>query len=220
MGIFRFHLNRRRLKRWAYLGGVLLGGMSVGILLLSAMLAGEIYDYQDTFDGAHLPPVDAIVCLAGGRGRISAAGDLWYRYFEAQVQPLPVLYFSGLGHQANWGGLVKHLRRGVLEALRPHHVVLETDSTNTESNAEWLAKYARSHKWKRILLLTSSYHMKRSRRIFERELGKVGYPMEIETLSVIQDPFEPGEWRSSLHGIRVTLLEYFKWIYYKIVWNP
>jgi len=42
----------------------------------------------------------------------------------------------------------------------------------------------------------------------------------IETMSVYQEPFEPGEWIQSLHGARVTLGEYFKWLYYSRVWKP
>jgi hypothetical protein len=45
-------------------------------------------------------------------------------------------------------------------------------------------------------------------------------PVEVETLSVYQDPFEPGEWLTSLHGARVTLIEYLKWIYYTRFWGP
>src|SRR5690348_11457137 len=59
--------------------GMISGCLTLGIAYYSA---GEIYEYQDTVDGAHLPNIDAIVCLAGGRGRIAAAGDLWYRYWE------------------------------------------------------------------------------------------------------------------------------------------
>src|SRR5690349_5038448 len=44
--------------------------------------AGEIYEYQDTMSLSQLGEVDAIVCLAGGRGRITAAGDLWQQYWE------------------------------------------------------------------------------------------------------------------------------------------
>ena len=68
--------NRKTWNRMLVLFAVASLGMVVGALLLASILAGEIYDYQDTVDGVHLPKVDAIVVLAGGKGRISAAGDL------------------------------------------------------------------------------------------------------------------------------------------------
>jgi uncharacterized SAM-binding protein YcdF (DUF218 family) len=206
--------------------------MGLGGLVLAFVSAGEIYDYQDSVDGVHLPRVDAIVCLAGGRGRIAAAGDLWYRYWELSRAPVrgagqnpapakpPVLYLSGMGPQANWGVLTRQVRIGVLQALRPENVVLETASVNTEENARWVARYAKQRGWERILLVTSRYHMRRARGIFGRVLAAEGAPLAIETLSVYQEPFEPGEWREGVHGIRVTLTEYLKWLYYQAVWTP
>src|SRR4051812_38525332 len=114
-------LLRNLVHRLALLFSLLLG-ICIGALALPYILAGEIYEYQDTFDGAHLPPVDAIVCLAGGRGRIAGAGDLWYQYWDAAhqvrtgemppIHPVPVLYFSGVGPQLNWTSFLKRLRSG------------------------------------------------------------------------------------------------------------
>src|SRR3954468_23943056 len=75
-------------KRWSLFLGSMLLGMALGVLTLAFVLAGDIYEYQDTVDGVHLPEVDAIVCLAGGRGRIMAAGDIWYRYWELSQTPI------------------------------------------------------------------------------------------------------------------------------------
>ena len=217
-------------RRALLLVGVASLGMVVGALLLASILAGDIYDYQDTVDGVHLPQVDAISVLAGGKGRISVAGDLWYRYWEMAHRPpvagvvrpekVPVLYVSGMGHQANWNVFARQIRRGVLEVIHPDDVILERESANTEENAEWLAKYAKREQWKRVLLITSSYHMKRSRQVLEKVLRATNTPLEIETLSIFQDPFEPAEWRSSLNGYRITLFEYLKGVYYKYFWTP
>lgn len=201
-------------------------GFLVGLFILAMVSAGEIYNYQDSVDGAHLPKVDAIVCLAGGRGRISASGDLWYRYWEQApkgpkgVRKVPVLYFSGVGHQSNFSVLSRQLRRGVLDDLKPDHVIVETVSTNTDENAKWVLRHAMKLGWKRILLVTSRYHMRRSLFIFDEVFKGAGSPVQIESMSVYLEPFEPGEWRDDLHGIRVTLTEYFKWLYYTMIWKP
>lgn len=206
--------------------GVLGLGLSLGAALLAFLLAGEIYEYQDTVDGSHLPEVDAIVCLAGGRGRITTAGDIWFRYWEqvnaqnSSYKKVPILYFSGMGRQANWVRISQQLRRGILQSIRETDTVIETESFNTDANARWLARYAEKHHWKRVLLLTSNYHMKRARFIFEKVLEKLDDPPVIETLSVFQEPFSPEEWRTDMNGIHVTIQEYLKWIYYKTVWHP
>jgi uncharacterized SAM-binding protein YcdF (DUF218 family) len=203
--------------------GILAIGLAFCALMGVLIIAGEIYDYQDSVDGTHLPDVDAIVCLAGGRGRIAAAGDLWYRYWELahevnpRVSKVPTLYFSGLGRQASWPVLSRQLRRGVLQVIQPQNVIIENESSNTDTNARWLAHYARQRHWRKILLLTSSYHMRRARFIFDHVLRIQENPIDVETISVYQEPFAPEEWRTDLNGVRVTLVEYVKWVYYNSV---
>jgi len=225
---------RLKLRRFALFLGAVLLGITIGIGALAFVSAADIYEYNDTVDGVHLPRVDAIVVLAGGRGRIAAAGDVWYRYWELSQglikgisenpvpQETPLLYISGMGHLSNWGVVARQVRRGVLGVLKPENVVLETESVNTEDNARWLARYARAHGWEHILLVTSPYHMKRARYIFEKVLSASALEkaLSVETLSIFQEPFEPVEWRHSLHGIRVTLFEYLKWVYYKHFCHP
>jgi uncharacterized SAM-binding protein YcdF (DUF218 family) len=219
---------------WVFIGrhrvasaaiGALLLGMALGTLMLALISAGDVYDYQDTVDGTHLPEVDAIVCLAGGRGRIAAAADIWYRYWEmAQIPPkereVPILYMSGTGPKANWNTIVRQFRPGVLQVIKPSDIILEKNSANTEENALWFARYAEEYGWKRVLLVTSRYHMRRARFIFDSFLKFQKLPVGVETMSVYQEPFEPGEWHSGVHGVRVTVIEYLKWAYYKSVWRP
>ncbi len=206
------------------------------VLALGLSSAESVYDYQDTVDGVRLPEVQAIVVLAGGRGRIAAAGDIWNRYRERSGADLglPVLYVSGVGPQTTFKVIQGQLRPGVTEVIRPEQVVIENESTNTEENALWLARYARERSWSRVLLITSSYHMKRARLIFSRVLERDAAArnalranesprassVQVDTLSVYQEPFEPGEWITSVHGARVTIGEYFKWLYYTRFWEP
>lgn len=224
----RLRLKLKIKRYFFYILGLVSGILITGISL-PYFIAGEIYDYQDTVDGVHLPEVDAIVCLAGGKGRISAAGDIWYRYREAIQQGtgtsahslhfLPTLYISGMGPQSGFGVFSRQVRKGIREVIKPENVILEVESTNTEANARWFAKYALKKGWKKILLITSPYHMKRSVWIFEQVLKNFNIPVKLDTLSIYQEPFEPGEWRQSIHGIHVTLLEYSKWIYYRWFWK-
>ncbi len=210
-------------------------GALIGMILFLALFysAGEIYEYSDSVDGVNLPEVDAVVCLAGGRGRIAAAADVWYRYWELGHAPkvgkvvrrhTPVLYLSGMGEKTTWNTVKGMVRPGVLAALTPEQLVIETESANTVENAKWMARYGRERRWKRILLITSRYHMKRAKLIFDRVLSlpqegvpAVLPPIAIDTLSVYQEPFEPGEWRDDYQGVRVTLWEYVKLLYYRAV---
>src|SRR4051812_16668903 len=72
-------------QKWRFSVVVLvsaLGGMIFGIFFLAFFAGGVIYDFEDSVQGEILPPVDAIICLAGGKGRIPVAADLWYRYWK------------------------------------------------------------------------------------------------------------------------------------------
>jgi uncharacterized SAM-binding protein YcdF (DUF218 family) len=195
--------------------GMLLVGMLAGAFAVALFTAGDLYEYQDTWDGTRLPKVDSIVCLAGGRGRIATAGDLWLRYWEASPTSVPILYFSGLGHQVGFGDLGHQLRRGLQDVLTPERVVIENESENTEENAQFLVRHAKQKQWGSVLLVTSPYHMRRARLILEREARIQNLPLRVETYSVFQEPFEPGDWRTSLHGIRVTLTEYLKFLAFR-----
>lgn len=214
----------KTLSRFFITFGVISLGLVIGFLCFTGLKAGSLYDYRDSFDGARLPEVDAIVVLAGARGRIAAGGDLWYRYFEMEEvdegQHAPILYISGMGPSSSWSTFQNQVRVGVSKAFRPSDVVLETESTNTETNAQVFIRNARLRGWKRVILMTSSYHMKRSRLIFSRYIQKERAPIEFETLSLIQDPFSREEWYQSIHGIHVTILEYLKWVYYSAFWDP
>ena len=219
-------LGGSRRKRASWLKVLLLATVTVGCGIWLMGAADAVYDDLDTVDGVHLPEVQAIVCLAGGRGRISAAGDLWYRYWERGGKGrVPVLYFSGLGARSDWSTIQRQLRPGVREVLTPDQVILETQSINTEDNAQWLLQYILEKQWNSVLLVTSRYHMRRARLIVERLAGassqeRGGATFRLETLSVYQEPFEPGEWTESLQGIQVTFTEFFKWLYYRHLWTP
>ncbi len=218
-------LQRSGIRLLWWLSGLVFG-VVLGILTLSYFTAGSIYEFEDSVDlDQPLPDVDAIVCLAGGRGRIQLASDIWNRYRqERQDRQAPVLYLSGMGKHSNWDILSVQIRPDVLKYLQFRDVVIETESLNTDENAEVLKQFAVERKWYRFLLITSSYHMKRARYIMVRTL-KTGRSkseqakLEIETLSVHQEPFTARDWRSSLHGIRVTLVEYLKWVVFRIFWD-
>ncbi len=186
--------------------------------------ANTIYEYQDTLSNTHLPEVDAIICLAGGRGRIMAAGDLWFRYWQQAQElsshsgKLPLLYFSGIGYQTHWDHILKHLRAPVSQVLQPKHIIIESSSLNTIENAHWVLRFAKAGHWNKIILLTSSYHMKRAQFIFEHIFKKQNHPMHIETCSVSQDPFTVHDWKKDTNGIRVTLNEYLKGLYYRLIY--
>jgi uncharacterized SAM-binding protein YcdF (DUF218 family) len=204
-----------RLRNWI-LPSLLLGPISGAFFTYFS--AGEIYNTQDTITEHALENTDLIVCLAGGRGRITAAFELWHRYWErnqATPSPIPMLYFAGMGKKISWNLLVKPIRKEILSHITPSSLFIERESFNTKTNALYLVDELKKHSWHKIILITSSYHMRRARIIFEETFRTQGYFVEMSTYSITQEPFTRSHWKKSFLGIQVTFSEYLKWLYYK-----
>ncbi len=129
--------------------------------------------------------IDVIIVLGGGidkPDRISQATKKRLDGFlknKEKFPDMPVL-LSG-----RWSGLMKETPKiteaqamnDYLTARRvdPRRIYLETKSLDTISNAVFSKEIMENEKyrsWKRVLLITSDWHMKRALWIFRRVLGK------------------------------------------------
>lgn len=130
--------------------------------------------------------VDAIVVLGGGMtpntNDVSGKGNLGpysaNRLLTAvQLQRklgVPIIFsggkvFSDSGNEAEVAGRV--LRNLGLE---PSKIILDSEARNTAENALYTAKIADKHHFKNIYLVTSAFHMPRSMKSFEKQLGTDG----------------------------------------------
>jgi uncharacterized SAM-binding protein YcdF (DUF218 family) len=194
---------------FSVLGGVVL---SAGIFFWLA--AGEIYDYQDSFEfDRDARSIDVVVVLAGGKGRIPLAVDLWKRIRALRPGPEPVLFLSGVGPNTELESLKT---QGVLEEslklFNRNNLVLENVSENTFENAQLFSSFVRQKAWKSVLLVTASYHMRRAEFILKRALDS---EVRLRTETLDAGNFGRNEWRKDGYSIRVTALEYLKWLYYR-----
>jgi uncharacterized SAM-binding protein YcdF (DUF218 family) len=197
----------------------------LGAFLMTFLAAGSIYEYSDTVRAEDVPEgVEVVVCLAGGRGRIRFASEIWLKHWERRgAEKAPVFYVAGAGAgvAASRAILESQMRKEVGEILlkQTQKLVIEDQSVNTVENAEFFSREARKRGWRHTLLITSSYHMKRSRMIFEQIAGRE-WDLQLETLSAPQAPFTSESWKSELKSVRVTLDEFLKLVFYKAFWTP
>ncbi|NDG85180.1 MAG: YdcF family protein [Proteobacteria bacterium] len=177
--------------------------------------AGEIYDYQDSFDFARDgKDIEVVVVLAGGKGRIPLAVELWRKIRALRGEKNePVLFLSGVGP---YTGVEAFRSQGVPEDVirlfNKTNLVFENVSENTFENAQLFASFARQKSWKRILLVTASYHMRRADFILKRALDP---DVQLKTETLDAGHFGRNEWRKDEYSIRVTAIEYIKWLYYR-----
>lgn len=184
-----------------------LGGFATAMtVMLLGMIWGAGVVYSELPDPARLgpdfKPVDVIVCLTGGKGRIRHSIELFEKGYGN------LLYISGIDPQVQITEIMKELKRA--GPINETNIILENVATNTIENAEQVAMFIRQRGLKSMLLVTSSYHVRRSSFIFRRLLPQ---DVQIETTWLEVEPFDQKAWWKSWKGIVVTVTEFLKFFY-------
>jgi len=146
--------------------------------------------------------VDAIVVLAGGKGRVEEGVRLFRE------------------HRGNWLFLVgvdPTVRKSDL--YRPRQgdpsadkVILEKLSRNTLENAIYGRDILTEHKVRSVLLITSRYHLKRSAILFRNALPPevALYPYPVDSSNVKE------EWWNHLGTFRLLFSEFYKYCIFRV----
>ncbi len=144
---------------------------------------------------------DAIVVLAGGRGRI-----------EEGVR----LYRANKGHWLLLIGVDPSVRKGDLFRERQgerggEDVILEKVSRNTLENALYARNLIAQHKIGSITLITSRYHMKRATLIFRNALPPeiTIYPHPVDSRNLRET------WWSHAGSVRLLFSEFYKYCMFR-----
>lgn len=106
---------------------------------------------------------------------------------------------------------------GVMKALGvpPEKIVVlpvEGGTTSTFDEAIALRQYIESHNLHSLILLTSAFHTRRAKWIFDRELS--GLPVRLEVAAVPHYGFDESDWWQSEDGLITLNNEYIKLVYY------
>jgi uncharacterized SAM-binding protein YcdF (DUF218 family) len=184
------------------------GALSVALLLFIIalrFLGDRLYDYPASPNP--LPKDSLVVCLAGGKYRVEAAFNLFARGVGER------LLIVGAGKKSNSFNLAKlHAEEALqkISAARFRQVEVETESRNTIENAFAVSRYLQQNPGpKNIILITSSYHMRRAQVMIENQVGYevkvIPYPPENEILG-------GKNWWHTWLGIEITTVEYFKFL--------
>lgn len=170
------------------------------ILCIGAVLFG-IFAYQTFSMGQRDVAADAIVVLAGGKGRVEE-GVALYRSNRAKW-----LFLVGVDPSVRKGDLFKEKKgeRG------GENVILEKSSRNTLENAFYARDLIARQKVRSIRLITSRYHMKRAILIFNAVLPKdiAVYPWPVDSKNLKE------EWWSHEGSFRLLFGEFYKYWLFK-----
>ena len=185
------------------------GLLSLGVIILLALSVLFIdFTYKTFSVGQRNVNTDAIVVLAGGRGRVEEGVRL-YRDHQARY-----LFLVGVDRTVRKGDLFKE-RKGERGS---DGVILEKMSRNTLENALYSREMILKKEVRSIRLITSRYHMKRSVLIFRNTLPKdiVIHPHPVDTTNLKE------QWWSHLGSFRLLFAEFYKYCLFRFFFllNP
>ena len=170
--------------------------ISVGVTALFIDFTYKTYSYRQNDQKA-----DAIVVLAGGKGRVEE-GIRLYREHRARH-----LYFIGVDPSVRRSDLYRP-RQGDPPV---EGVVLEKTSRNTLENAIYARDLFARDNVRSILLLTSRYHMKRASILFRNAL-----PPDVRIyLHPVDSTNVKEEWWSYGGSFRLLFREFYKYCMFR-----
>lgn len=145
---------------------------------------------------------DAIIVLAGGKGRVEEGVRL-FRASRARY-----LFFVGVDPSVRKSDLYQPQSGGP----SPEKVILENVSRNTLENAIFGRDLIMRHDIRSIILITSRYHLKRSSILFRNSLPKdiAIYPYPVDSAKLKES------WWSHGGSFQLLFREFYKYCLFRL----
>ena len=194
----------------------------VAVILLAIGAAAFLaYGGRYLQDEDPLQKADAIFVLAGTRAERLLEGYELYKAGYAPVmllspgRPEPgerILKERGLSYLLE----VEQQRDVLLQSGVPATAVIAEAGyvDNTAQEAELLRRYVQSRGWKRVIVVTSKFHVRRTSFAFRREMNGTG--CEILTRASRYDPADPAKWWRTRADFRYGITEWQKLVAYRL----
>lgn len=151
--------------------------ISAVIVLIVAIIGLTLYLSPDDLVGCNTKPAqaparcqaaDAIIVISGGD--TTARTDEAIRLFQNGWAPLLVM--SGAAADKSGPSNAEVMRqRALTQGVPAHRVLVDESSETTRQNAQETGRIIAQHNIKRVLLVTSGYHMRRAGLEFRSHVG-------------------------------------------------
>jgi uncharacterized SAM-binding protein YcdF (DUF218 family) len=160
-------------------------------------LAGNFWVVEDSPQSS-----DVIVMLSDDNfsaDRAARAAQLFKEGFA------PRIVASGR-YLRPYASVTELMQRDLTDRNVPQSAVVRfpVHAEGTLEEAEAVSKFLSSHGWKKILVVTSNYHTRRARYIYERTLGSGS---ELRVIAAPDSEFDPDNWWRTRQGQKIFLHE-------------
>lgn len=183
--------------------------LRIAVLLIILAAAGLLTLLYLDFIGDHsahrqslLKQSDAIVVLTGGRGRV----DEGLRLLKGGRARLLILI--GVNRRAS----LKDIFPAGLDRELSGRIVLEKESRNTYENALAIERILKDRGYDSIIIITSSYHMKRALFILGHVLSR---EVTIHPLGVSSANYDDKRWWAE-KNLLLNLSEFLKYSWFRL----
>jgi uncharacterized SAM-binding protein YcdF (DUF218 family) len=160
--------------------------------------AGESWIIEDPLDRA-----DAIIVLSDDNfyaDRATRAADL-YRHNMA-----PIVVASGRRLRP-YAGIAELMEHDLIERGVPKDKIVRVshNAENTREEAQALVQQALEHKWRSVIVVTSNYHTRRARYIFQRVFPA---QFQVRVTGSHDGDFDPEHWWQSRQSLKELTREF------------
>jgi uncharacterized SAM-binding protein YcdF (DUF218 family) len=160
--------------------------------------AGESWIVEDALDRA-----DAIIVLSDDNfyaDRATRAADL-YRHNMAQV-----VVASGRKLRP-YAGIAELMEHDLIERGVPKEKIVRVahNAENTREEAQALVQQALEHKWRSVIVVTSNYHTRRARYIFQRVFPA---QFQVRVTGAHDGDFDPEHWWQTRQSLKELTREF------------
>lgn len=170
--------------------------MLVGLVVGVLYGIGHYLSPQDD-----LAKSDAIIAISGGETDSRALEAI--ELYEAGWAPK--LIFSGAAADPNGPSNAEAMKRLAMERGVPEgNILIEEISTNTAQNAAAVAVIVKARQYKQVILVTSPYHQRRAKLLFEAALEP---QTEVLNHSATDERWRRSEWWANAYSYTITMSE-------------
>ena len=93
-------------------------------------------------------------------------------------------------------------------------LVLGHEADSTSQEAQFLLPFFKNHRYKEVIIVTSNYHTRRSKKVFQKQWAGSGIHVYISAAPYVH--FDPDNWWKHRGDSRTLLVEFTKTLWYAL----